>query len=175
MADARRQPQQHRRVELLAQLKRGDRQVFRLLAVAGLQAGNTGELGEGAVVLLVLAGVHRGVVGGDDHQARLDAGHRRVHEGVGRDVQADVLHGRQGALARVGRADRHVHGDLFVGRPFGVDVGETREFFEDFGGGGAGVRGGDGDAGLPRPARDGFVAGEHTNHDLSSVGKLVEW
>ena len=35
-----------------------------------LQAGDAGELGEGAVVLLVLAGVHARVVGGDDHQAR---------------------------------------------------------------------------------------------------------
>ncbi len=52
-----------------------------------------------AVVLLVLRGVHAGVVGGDHHEAGVDAGESERHEGVGGDVQADVLHGDQGARA----------------------------------------------------------------------------
>ena len=73
------------------------------------------------------------------------------------------------AAARIGRADRDVEGHLFVGRPLGVDVGETGEFFEDLGAGGARIGGGNGNAGLPRAARYGLVAGEQSDHLSTST------
>ena len=73
VADAGGQAQQHRRVEALAQFERRADHVLRLLAVRRLQAGDAPELGEGAVILFVLAGVHGGVVRRDDHQPCLHA------------------------------------------------------------------------------------------------------
>ena len=67
--------------------------------------GTLAKRGEVAVVLLVLRGVHAGVVGGDDHQAGVDAGERERHERVGGHVEADVLHGHQGAGAGQRGAD----------------------------------------------------------------------
>jgi len=161
VANARRQPQQDGGVEALGEVEGGDGQVFGLLAIGRLQAGDAGKLGEVAVVLFVLAGVHGGVIGADDDQPGLDAGHGGVHERVGGHVQADVFHGSQGAFAGIGCADGHVHGHFFVGGPFGVDVGEEGEIFEDFGAGGARVGRGHLHAGLPHAARHGFVTGEH--------------
>ncbi len=82
------------------------------------------------------------------------------------------------AAARIGRADRDVQRHLFVGRPLGVDVGETGEFFEDFGAGGPRIGGGDGHAGLPCAARYGLVAGEQSDHFVNLhryVGTVKTW
>ena len=46
----------------------------------GSRQGIAGELGVVAVVLLVLRGVHVGIVGGDDDQPGLHAGHRGVEK-----------------------------------------------------------------------------------------------
>ncbi len=92
MADASGQAHQNRGIEVLAQTKSGDHQVFGFLAIGWLQAGDASKLGESAVILLVLAGVHSGVVGRDDHQSGFGAGHRCVHESVGSDVEPDMLH-----------------------------------------------------------------------------------
>ena len=95
-------------------------EVVGLLRVRGLEHGHAGGHGVAAVVLLVLAGGHARIVGGDDHQARL---HVRVGGGeqrVGGHVQPDVLHGDQGAGAAEGRPQAHLQGHLLVGRPLGA-------------------------------------------------------
>ena len=68
--DARGGAQQHRRVELLGQLEGPGHEVVGLLAVGGLEHGDPGEGGEVAVVLLVLRGVHAGVVGARPRRGR---------------------------------------------------------------------------------------------------------
>ena len=123
-----------------------DRQVAKAAPVAG--------------ILLVLRGGQPHVVGYHDDQPADHAGQRLSHEGVGRDVHADVLHGRQRTRSRQRSAYGDFHCDFFVDRPFGVDVGIKRDVFQDFGGGGARIGGGDPDAGFPGGAGDRFVAGE---------------
>ena len=61
------------------------------LAVAGLQAGDAGELGEVRLSCSFWLECMAGSSARNDHQARLGAGHRRVHEGIGGARQADVL------------------------------------------------------------------------------------
>ncbi len=106
----------------LGQLEGLDRQVVALLLVARLEAGDEGELGVDAAVLLVLAGVHPRVVRDRQHEAAVGAGHRRVHERVGGHVEADVLHADQRPLAGPAHAERLFVGHLLVGAPEGVDA-----------------------------------------------------
>jgi hypothetical protein len=68
MGDAGGDAQDHRGVELLAHLEGYPHQVLGLLAVGRFHTGDPGELGEAAVVLLVLGGVHGRVIGRDDDQ-----------------------------------------------------------------------------------------------------------
>ena len=124
--DPRRGAQQHRRVELLRQREGLGDEVVGLLAVGRLEHRDLGELGVVAVVLLVLRGVHAGVVGADDDQAGVDAGERERHEGVGGHVETHVLHGHDGAHAGERSAHGGLEGDLLVDAPLGVDAFEAR-------------------------------------------------
>ena len=115
-----------------------------LLLRRGLEDGDERELAVKARVLLVLRGVHRGVVCRHDHQAAVGPGHRRVDEGVGRHVHAHVLHADQRPLAGERHAEGLLHGGLFVGRPEAVDApllgeGAALDVFGDFGRGGTRV------------------------------------
>ena len=92
-----------------------------------------------AGILLVLGAVHPGVVGDDDHHAGVDPGIAAGEQGICRYVEADVLHAAETALACQGCAERGLHGDLFVGRPFGVDLIVLRRFLGDLGAGRAWV------------------------------------
>jgi hypothetical protein len=74
------QSQQYRRIELFAQFKCSPHHVLGFLAVGWLQAGDSSEFGKRPVILFILAGMHCRVVGGDDHQPALQAGHRSIHE-----------------------------------------------------------------------------------------------
>ena len=94
--------------------------VVGLLLAGGFQGGYHGKAAVEAAVLLVLAGVHGGVVGHQHYDAAVDARHGAVDEWVGADVQSDVLHAHQCALAHVGHAQGGLHGCLLVGAPAAV-------------------------------------------------------
>ena len=70
-----------------------------LLAVRRIEARDAPEGRVVAAVLLVLGAVAAGIVGGEQHQARVDAGVGGAHEGVGGHVDAHVLHGDEAAHA----------------------------------------------------------------------------
>ena len=161
MGRARGDAQDGRNLVLFAELEGGEGHVVGFLGVGGLQEEAAGELGEGAVVLLVLRGVHARVVRRDDDEAADGADVREGHQRIHRHVEADVLHRGEGADAREGGADDDFHGDLFVDGPFAVDFAlVAADVLHDLGGGGAGVGGGDGAAGAPSGAGDGFVGGK---------------
>ena len=113
---------EHGEANLLAQLVGLLHHVIGLLLGAGLQRGNHRELAIEAAVLLVLGGVHRGVVGHEDHQTAVHTRHARVNERVGAHVQAHMLHADQGALAHEGHAEGSLHRRLFVGTPAAMNV-----------------------------------------------------
>jgi len=129
MAEPRYKLEQHRHVEALGQLEGEAGHLVGFLLVVRLKAGNLGEIGEIPAVLLVLRAVHAGVVAHRDHEAALYVHQHRVHEGVGRDVQADVLHRHDGAAVdRRGPHGRFVR-RLLVGTPqrLGPWLGGSRE------------------------------------------------
>ena len=149
--------QQHRRVELLGQLEGPGQKVVGLLAVGRLEHGDPGEGGEVAVVLLVLRGMHAGVVGGEHDEAGVDAGQGERHEGVGRDVQPDVLHGHEGARAGQRGADAGLEGDLLVDAPLDDRPAEAGERLDDLGRRRARITAGEAQPGAHRSTGDGFV------------------
>ena len=97
--------------------QRREHEIVRFLGIRRLEHRHAGRDRVAPVVLLVLAGGHAGIVGGDDHQPAGDSGVGGGEERVRGDVQADVFHGGQGARAPEGGAERHFERDLFVGRP----------------------------------------------------------
>ena len=107
--------QHHRRVEALGDVPRGARHLVGLLAVGGVQARDARKGGVVAGVLLVLRRIAGRVVGHQDHKAARDAGIGRGHEGVGRDVEAHVLHRGEAADAAHRAAERGLERDLLVG------------------------------------------------------------
>ena len=150
--------QQHRTVKLLGDLISGLGEGQSLGRVGGLQHGQLGSHGIVPGVLLVLGGVHAGVVGhGDDH-ARIHTGVCHGEQGVGGHVQAHVLHGAEGALARQTCAEGGLHGYLFIGSPLGVDLIKFGHLLGDLGAGGAGVAGHHAAAGLVQATGNGGVA-----------------
>jgi len=120
VADAGGGTVQHGDVELLGDIEGGLHEVQAFLAVGGLHHGYLRGLGIVTVVLLVLAGVHGGIIGGDHHVALAHAVIRGGEHGVGGHVQAHMLHGAQRAGAGHGRTVGHLGGDLLVGGPFAV-------------------------------------------------------
>ncbi len=160
VADARGQAQQHRGFVGLGKYESLLGHFVGFLRVGRLQHRDVREAAPEARVLLVLRGGHADVVGHGDHQAAIGAGDGHGHQAVAGDIQPDVLHGAEGAGAGHRGAERDFHRDLFVHRPFGMQVGKARQGFEDFGGRRARVGGGDAGAGFPDAARDGLVAGK---------------
>ena len=73
-------------------------------------------------ILLVLRGVHTGVIGNNDDHAGVDAGVGCRKQRITGDVQTDVLHTAEAALAGHSGAECDFHGNLFVRRPFAVDL-----------------------------------------------------
>ena len=113
---------EHGEAYLLAQLVGLLHHVVGLLLGAGLQRGNHRELTVEAAVLLVLGGVHRGVVSHEDHQAAVHTRHTRVNEGVGAHVQAHMLHADQRTLAHEGHTQGSLHSRLLVSTPAAMNV-----------------------------------------------------
>ena len=90
---------QHRQTQLLRKVERLLHHVVGLLLRTGFQRGNHRKLAIETRVLLVLAGVHRRVVGNQHNQSAIGTRHSRVDERVGADIQSHVFHADQCALA----------------------------------------------------------------------------
>ena len=133
--------QQHGGVKLLGEVKcqLGELQAFR--GVRGLQHGQLGGLCIVAGILLVLRGMHAGVVCYGNHKACVHARVGCGKEGVGHDVQANVLTAGHGAAAADRCADGNLGSHLFIGSPLDVDLGVLHNIFGNLGAGSAGVRG----------------------------------
>ena len=135
------EPQQHRRVKPFAQLVGLHRVAETFGRVGRLEHRHLGGDGVMARVLLVLGGMHPRVVrDGADHAA-VDADVGGGVQRVRRHVQADVLHRAKAACAAERGAERHLKGDLFVGRPFGINFVVFGDRLGDFRARGAGVGG----------------------------------
>ena len=104
--------------------------------------------------------MHGRIIGVHDHEAALDTEVRGGEERVGGNVQTDHFHGGDGTAAGDGGAIGDLEGDLFVRRPFAVDVVTVlRQVFDDFRTGRAGIGARDLDAGFPDAPGNGFIAG----------------
>ena len=121
MRQARHNPEQDREPDLFREGESLADHVIGFLLVRRLEHGNHRELGIETRVLFVLRGVHRGIVGRQDDKSALDPRHGSVYESVGTDVHADVLHADEGALARIGHAERSLHRSLFICTPAAPD------------------------------------------------------
>ena len=122
MGDSHHGPQQHWRIPRLRQFQAGSHKVLHLLAVRRLQHRHLGKAPILPVVLFVLRTEHAGVISHHDDQPSPYAGVDGVEEGVGGYVHPHRFHGHQGPLACVGCSNSHVHSDLLIDRPFGVDL-----------------------------------------------------
>jgi hypothetical protein len=114
----------------------------------------------GAVVLLVLRGVHAGVVGAHDDQPPVHAREREGHERIGRHVEAHVLHGDDGAPAGQRSPNGGLEGDLLVDAPLGMDALEMGGRLEDLGGRRARIPAGETGPSAHGAVGDGFVPRE---------------
>ena len=112
---------EHGRIKLLGELVGEHGEVLALLRIGRLEHRHLRGNRVVAGILLILRGVHTRVVGDSDHKAAVDAGVRRGIERVCGDVQADVLHRREGSRAGKARAQRRFNGNLFIRRPLCID------------------------------------------------------
>ena len=151
--------EEHRQVEPLGDLIGRLHEVQALLGVGGLHHGQLGGLGVVAVVLLILGGVHTGVVGGDDDKPAGDAVIGRGEDGVRRHVHPHVLHGAQGPDTGNAGSVGHLCGNFFIGGPLAVEgVLVLGQVLEDLRTGGAGVGRADLYPGFIRTPGNGLVA-----------------
>ena len=117
MADPGGGAEDDRQAELLGEGEGVPYHIVRLLNRCRVEAGKPGEVRVAPGILLVLGTVREGVVGGEDDEP---AGHPGVcarHQGIGRHVQPDVLHGAECALPAPGGGERVLEGDLLVRGP----------------------------------------------------------
>ena len=165
---------QHRHVELLGDLVGCLHEIQAFLRIGGLHHGDLGGLGVIAVVLLVLGGVHAGVVGGDDDKAAADAVVGSGENGVGRHVDAHMLHGAKAADTGNAGAVGNLCGHLFVGSPLAVKgILVLGQILKNLRAGGAGIGGADLHAGLVGSSGNGLIAGKkfsiQCNNHLSDL------
>ena len=148
-------------VELLGDLAGDLHEILALLTVGGFDHRHLGGAGIVTVILLVLGGMHTGIVGGDDDIAAGDTHIACGEQGIGCHIQTHVLHSAQRAHTGHGGAVSHLGGHLLVRRPLAVDiVFVLGGLLQNLGAGCAGIGGTDFDAGFVNAARDGFVAGK---------------
>ena len=102
-------------------------------------------------VLLVLGGVHAGIVGHADDHAGVDPRVGDGKQGVGGHVHPHVLHDAGAALACQGGAEGHLHGHLLVGGPLAVDLVVPGGLLGDLRTGGARITGNQAASGLVQP------------------------
>ena len=155
-------------IELLGKIVGSLHEVQAFLGIGGLEHSDLGSLGIVAVVLLVLGGVHTRVVGGDDDHAAADAVVGSGEDGVGGDVDADVLHGAKAADAGDACAVGDFRCDLFVRGPLAVQgILVLGQVLKNLGAGGAGIRRANLDAGLIGASGNGFIAGKQFSIQLN--------
>jgi hypothetical protein len=157
MTDAGRDTEHDREVELLAQLIGSRGEGIGLRAVGRLDDGNLRRPAVVPAILLVLRGVHIGVVGCDEYKTPLDTGIGEGEEGVGGNVKPDVLHSDERTRTGQRRADGGLERALLIDGPLDMrdtERGKRREYLRR---GCAGITAAEVDTGLPRPARDGFI------------------
>ena len=116
--------------------------------------------------------MHPRIVCHDDHQPRVDACIGRCKQRIGCDVQADVLHAAHRPRTRYRRSNCHLHGNLFIRRPFTENILIFRNIFRNFRTGRTRIRRNDADAGLPRSARDSFVSQKQLLHSITSINLM---
>jgi len=78
-------------------------------------------MGEKAAVLLRLGAVRAGIVGGNQDEAARHAQIGRPRKGIGRHVEAHLLHGDGRSAAGHAVGQRRLAGHLFIDRPFRMD------------------------------------------------------
>ena len=83
--------------------------------------------------------MHAGIVGNNNDHACINAGVGCGEERIGCNIQADVFHTCEAACTAYGCTESNLYGNLFVGGPFGVNLGVSRNVFVDFGAGRAGI------------------------------------
>ena len=156
------QPQQHRRIKLFGQRICQLGIIPALSGITRLEHRHLRRNRMMAGVLLILRGMHAGIVGHRDHQAAVDADIRRGIQRVGRHVQPDVLHCAEAARAAGAGAVRHLKRHLFVRRPLGIDVlFILYHAFGDLGARGARIGGHHPHAGFIQPAGHRFISQQH--------------
>ena len=151
-------------VEPLGQLEGRAGEAAGLVGVGRLEHGQLRGDGVVAGVLLVLRGVHPGVIGGEDDHPGVHTGIGEREEGIGGDVDAHVLHHAGGALPGEGGAVGDLHGDLLVRRPLAVDVVVAGRLLGDLRAGRARIAGDDGAARLVQAAGRGGIAQHQRPH-----------
>ena len=164
MRQARGQAQKNGRIVALAQFKSALNIIMAFLAVGRLQHGDVRRAGDHAAVLFILAGMHIGIVRRHDHQPRVHARIGSGIQGIGRHIDAHMLHAAHGARARHGRAEGRFHSHLFVGGPFAVDFGISSAELRNLRAWRARIAGYHPHAGLIRAARNGLVAQHQLFH-----------
>ena len=113
--------------------------VVAFLLVGRLQDRDEGELPVETGILLILGGMHGRIVRRDHDEAAFHAGNAGVHEGIGTDIHAYMLHAHKRALSRVGHAQGRLHGGFLIRAPTAPHPalpcqGVTLYEFRNFGG-----------------------------------------
>ncbi len=129
MGNPRGGAQHHRGIELLRKLQANAGHFVGFLRVRRVKQGHLGKFGIVATVLFVLRRMHARIIGDHQHQTGVDAGVGQSQQGIGGDIDADMLHGGQGTTAGNGSTNSRFEGDFFVGGPFAVHFVKARNFF----------------------------------------------
>ena len=165
--------EKHRGIELLGKLVAELRERQRLRRVGRLEHRELRRDGIVAGILLVLGRVHPRIIRHADDKTAAHAGIGQRKQRVCRDVQTDVLHAAEAAVAGQTRAEGRFHGDLLVGRPFCINFWIFGCTFRDFRAGRAGIAGDKAAARFKQAAGGGFVAEHQSFHGgslLSAAG-----
>ena len=162
----------HRRIELLGDLIRQLRKRQRFRCVRRFEHRQLCRNGIVPRILLVLRRVHARVVRHTDDKTAAHTGIGQRKQRVGCDVQADVLHAAEAAVACQTCAERSLHRYLFVRRPFCVNFRIFGCAFRDLRAGCAGIAGDKAASGLVQAARSSLVAEHQGFHRDSSCSRL---
>ena len=148
----------HWSVELFGQFECDLYKCKRLCRVRGLQHGNLGGDGVVAGILLVLGGMHAGIIRDRDDKTAV---HSCVGHGIERvrgDVEADVLHAAESAASCQTGSEGGFQGNLLIRGPFAVDFIIFDGFFRYLRTGSPGVAGDEAAAGLIEAPGESLIA-----------------
>ena len=135
---------EHREPDFLRQTEGIGHHVVAFLLVGRLQDRDEGELPVETGILLILGGMHGWIVRRDHDETAFHAGNAGVHEGIGTDIHAYMLHAHKRALSRVGHAQGRLHGGFLIRAPTAPHPALPRQGiplnkFRDFGGWRSGI------------------------------------